>query len=70
MLDLSWRGGGLGDFAPRGYVHGQEGHFIGIFCHITLAVLRFLKGNSVGLTVNAVVQMMLVMASTSAFWPS
>ena len=34
--NLSWGGGGMGDFAPRGYVHGREGHFIFVFCHITL----------------------------------
>ena len=55
---------------PGGYVHGQEDHFIRFFRHINLFVLRFLKGNSVSLTTMAVVQTMMVMASTSAFWPS
>ena len=50
-----------------GYVHGQEDHFISFFRHINLIVLRFLKGNSVSLTKMAVVQTMMVMASTSAF---
>ena len=47
--NLSWVGGGMGDFAPRGYVHGQEGPFICIFRHITLpetaAFLTSIKGN-------------------------
>ena len=52
-----------------GYVHGQEDHFIHFFQHIYLIVLRFLKGSIVSLTKMAVVQTMMVMASTSAFWP-
>ena len=55
---------------PGGSVHGQEDHFIRIFRHINLIVLRFLKGNSVSLTTIAIVQTMMVMASMSAFWPS
>ena len=38
--------------------------------HINLLVLRFLKGNSVSLTMMAFVQTMMVMASTSVLWPS
>ena len=53
-----------------GYVHGQDDHFIRFFRHNNLIVLRFLKGNSVSLTMMAVVQTMRVMASMSALWPS
>ena len=38
--------------------------------HINLLLLSFLKGNSVSLATMAFVQTMMVMASTSAFWPS
>ena len=51
-----------------GYVHGQEDHFIHFFRHINLIGLGFLKGDSVSLMTMAVVQAMIVMASTSAFW--
>ena len=54
---------------PGGHVHGQEDHFTRISRHINLIVLRFPQGNSVSLTAMAVVQAMMVMASTSAFWP-
>ena len=45
-------------------------HYILIFQHIRLIVLVFLEGDSVSLTSMAIVQTMMVVASTSAFWPS
>ena len=45
-------------------------HYIRIFQHIKLIVLGFLEGDSVSLTTMAVVQTMMVLASTSPFWPS